>query len=163
MAQFNSETAKVAQSKSVESRHRNTTLRNALKNDSIKVVSELIKQGVDVSGLKIDNDILASAWKDVVIKQMQFNHERDMLILKSELAEIDRDSETESESDTTRIDNPKKVWSFEELATHKMMTNHSCQEIVDLFHQNKNEINAPETNQLISIWQSMSNEWAKYE
>ncbi|WP_102297584.1 hypothetical protein [Vibrio cyclitrophicus] len=114
MTQFNSETAKVAQSKSVESRHRNTTLRNALKHDSIKVVSELIKQGIDVSGLKIDNDILASAWRDVVIKQMQFNHERDMLILKSELADIDRDSE--KESDTTTTDNiktltePMNIW-----------------------------------------------------
>ncbi|PMG06828.1 hypothetical protein BCV02_00630 [Vibrio breoganii] len=115
MTQFNSDTAKVAQSKSVESRHRNTTLRNALKHDSIKVVSELIKQGVDVSGLKIDNDILASAWKDVVIKQMQFNHERDMLILKSELAEIDRDSETESDTTTSTsnvktLTEPTNIW-----------------------------------------------------
>ncbi|MEZ8501580.1 hypothetical protein AB6D08_09730 [Vibrio splendidus] len=113
MTQFNSETAKVAQSKSVESRHRNTTLRNALKHDSIKVVSELIKQGVDVSGLKIDNDILASAWKDVVIKQMQFNHERGMLILKSELAEIDRDSETESDTTTRNVKTltePTNIW-----------------------------------------------------
>ncbi|MFB1075415.1 hypothetical protein [Vibrio diabolicus] len=113
MTQFNSETAKVAQSKSVESRHRNTTLRNALKHDSIKVVSELIKQGVDVSGLKIDNDILASAWKDVVIKQMQFNHERDMLILKSELAEIERDSETESDTTTRNVKTltePTNIW-----------------------------------------------------
>ncbi|PMG55976.1 hypothetical protein [Vibrio splendidus] len=114
MTQFNSETAKVAQSKSVESRHRNTTLRNALKHDSIKVVSELIKQGIDVSGLKIDNDILASAWRDVVIKQMQFNHERDMLILKSELAEIDRDSITESNTTTGNniktLTEPTNIW-----------------------------------------------------
>ncbi|MCZ8501351.1 hypothetical protein O9853_09910 [Vibrio lentus] len=109
MTQFTSDNAKAMQTKSVESRNRRKALQKELLKDGDKVLKELLNHNIDMSGLTIDSRVLVDIYKDVLLAQLKHKHNVELLMLKSELDELKK--ETESTSNVKTLTEPTDIWA----------------------------------------------------
>lgn len=109
MTQFTSDNAKAMQTKSVESRNRRKALQAELLKDGDKVLKELLNHDIDMSGLAIDSGVLVDVYKDVLLAQLKHKHNVELLMLKGELDELKK--ETESTSNVKTFTEPTDIWA----------------------------------------------------
>lgn len=109
MTQFTSDNAKAMQTKSVESRNRRKELQTELLKDGDKVLKELLNHDIDLSGLTIDSGVLVDVYKDVLLAQLKHKHSVELLMLKGELDELKK--ETESTSNVKTLTEPTDIWA----------------------------------------------------